>query len=120
VDDDPSILEAVSTLLEMEGYRIATARNGQEALALVEREPVPHVVLLDMRMPVMNGWDFARELHARGIEVPILVMTAARDARSWAAEIGAAGVLPKPFELNHLLAEVERLCGPAPGPARLS
>jgi len=120
VDDDPSTLEAVSTLLEIEGYHIATARNGQEALELVQQEPVPHVVLLDMRMPIMTGWDFAREIRARGVQVPILVMTAAQDAQAWAAKIGADGVIPKPFELEQLLAEVERLGGPAQGPASLS
>jgi CheY-like chemotaxis protein len=112
VDDDLSILAAVSTLLEMEGYHVATARNGLEALERVQQEPLPHLVLLDMRMPLMDGWGFAREVRARGVPVNILVMTAARDAQAWAAEIGADGVIPKPFDLDQLLSEVERFNSP--------
>jgi two-component system, chemotaxis family, chemotaxis protein CheY len=102
VDDDPSILEAVSDLLRLEGYEVATARDGAAALAAVEEQP-PSLVLLDMRMPVLDGWGFARALHQRGISLPILVMTAARDAAGWAREIGAEGYLAKPFDIGELL-----------------
>jgi len=61
-----------------------------------------------MRMPVLDGWGFARELAARGVKVPIVVMTAAQDARRWAEEIGAEGYVAKPFDLTDLLAAVER------------
>jgi DNA-binding response OmpR family regulator len=63
-----------------------------------------------MRMPVLDGWGFARELGARGMKVPIVVMTAAQDARRWADEIGADGYVAKPFDLTDLLAAVERWC----------
>ncbi len=108
VDDDEAILEIVTTILEAEGYPVQTATNGAEALALVERAR-PSLVLLDMRMPVLDGWGFARELRARGVQLPILVMTAAQDARRWADEIGADGYLAKPFDLLHLLDAVQRL-----------
>lgn len=62
-----------------------------------------------MRMPVMDGWEFARQLHQRGIHLPILVMTAAPHARGWAEEIGAQGHLTKPFELDALLDAVGRV-----------
>jgi CheY-like chemotaxis protein len=111
VDDDPSLLETVSAILADEGYRIATATNGLEALNLLAyQEPLPRVVLLDMRMPVMNGWDFAREIQRQGIPLRLIVMTAAQDATAWASEIEAEGVLPKPFELEQVLTEVERCC----------
>ena len=63
-----------------------------------------------MRMPLVNGWAFAREIQARCIVLRIVVMTAAQDAQAWAEEIHADGCLPKPFELGQLLREVERLC----------
>jgi two-component system, chemotaxis family, chemotaxis protein CheY len=105
VDDDPSILEAVSDLLRLEGYDVTTARDGAAALRAVEDQP-PSLVLLDMRMPVLDGWGFARELSRRGIQLPILVMTAARDAAGWASEIGADGYLAKPFDIGELLEAV--------------
>ncbi|HEU5316174.1 MAG TPA: response regulator [Chloroflexota bacterium] len=108
VDDDPNILDVVAELLDMEGYPVTTASNGAEALAKLE-ETTPSLVLLDMRMPVLDGWGFAREVKARGIELPILVMTAAQNARLWAEEIGAQGYVAKPFEVPALLDAVERL-----------
>jgi two-component system chemotaxis response regulator CheY len=111
VDDDEAIRELVTQILETEGYRVATASNGAEALETLERhrqrDPEwPSVILLDMRMPVLDGWGVARELRGRGFSIPIVVMTAARDARSWAAEIDAHGYLAKPFDLDDLLAAV--------------
>ena len=108
VDDDPNILDVVSELLDMEGYRVATANNGAEALLFVEKQE-PSLVLLDMRMPVLDGWGFAKELKARGVTLPILVMTAAQNARIWAEEIGAQGFVAKPFEVPALLDAVEKL-----------
>ncbi len=108
VDDDPSIRSTVSEILEMEGYSVETAADGAEALRLLECS-APVLVLLDMRMPVLDGWGFAREVKARGLDLPILVMTAAQDARHWAQEIQATGFLAKPFELLDLLDAVERL-----------
>jgi CheY-like chemotaxis protein len=75
------------------------------------------VVLLDMRMPILDGWGFVRAIRERGISLTVVVMTAAADARRWAREIGAQGVLAKPFELDDLLAAVQRVraargCGP--------
>jgi CheY-like chemotaxis protein len=108
VDDDPSILETVKAILDLEGYRVETAVNGADALEkLAHTRPV--FVLLDMRMPVLDGWGFAREMQARGETVPIVVMTAAQDARRWASEIGATDYVAKPFEVPQLLNTVERL-----------
>ena len=113
MDDDPNILDVVSELLDMEGYQVTTATNGAEALARIE-ETTPALVLLDMRMPVLDGWGFAKEVKARGLRLPILVMTAAQNARSWAEEIGAQGYVSKPFEVPALLDAVERLRGTKP------
>ncbi len=113
VDDDPAIRSTVAEILRLEGYPVETAENGAEALHLIHVER-PAMVILDMRMPVLDGWGFARELREQGIDVPILVMTAAQNARRWAEEIGAASYVPKPFELVDLLDAVERLIGPPP------
>jgi len=115
VDDDTSILDTVSAILSAEGYDVVSAASGQEALdALARKRPV--VILLDMRMPVMDGWAVARALRSRGISVPIVVMTAAESAKRWADEVGAEGYLAKPFGLDDLLATVQRFRGPG-GPA---
>jgi CheY-like chemotaxis protein len=110
IDDDPAILTTLTDILQFEGYHVVTATNGAEALHRID-EGIPRLVLLDMRMPVMDGWAFARALRERGITLPIFVMTAAQDARRWAQEIGAAGYLAKPFDLPDLLDTVGRQGG---------
>ena len=113
VDDDEAILEFIGEALADEGYEVLTALNGEEALALaVGSNPRPDLILLDMRMPVMDGWDFARAYHdLPGPHAPIVVITAARDAATAAEEIGAAGYLAKPFSLQELLDLVGRFAG---------
>jgi two-component system chemotaxis response regulator CheY len=111
VDDDPTILATVAEALDLEGIPVVTATNGAEALELIDRAP-PALVLLDMRMPVLDGWGFMRAIGERGITLTVVVMTAAADARRWAREIGAQAVLPKPFELDDLISAVERLRPP--------
>jgi DNA-binding response OmpR family regulator len=107
VDDDSGILDAVAELLRIEGYEVETAANGAAALEAIARSR-PALMLLDMRMPVLDGWAVARMLAERGIRVPTLVMTAARDGASWASEIGADGYLAKPFGIGDLLEAVRR------------
>ena len=107
VDDEPDIRATVAAMLEIEGYDVAEATNGADALTELERRE-PHVILLDMRMPVLDGWGFAAELRRRGHRVPIVVMTAARDAAHWAGEIAAASFVAKPFGLDDLIGAVER------------
>ena len=107
VEDDPAILSSIVDILEFEGYSVETATDGAEGLAQLARV-TPTLILLDMRMPVLNGWDFARIVKERGIEVPILVMTAAQDARRWAQEVGAEGFIAKPFHILDLISSVER------------
>jgi CheY-like chemotaxis protein len=108
VDDDPSILETVVEFLDLEGYPVRTARNGVEALGVVE-QTAPSLVLLDMRMPVLDGWGFVQALRQQRLRFPIVVMTAAQDARRWAEEVDAAGYVAKPFDLDDLLGAVERV-----------
>jgi CheY-like chemotaxis protein len=107
VDDEPDIRATVSAMLEIEGYDVAEAANGADALAAVESDP-PDVILLDMRMPVLDGWGFAAEMRRRNHAIPIVVMTAARDAARWAGEVAAAAFVAKPFGYDDLIAAVER------------
>jgi CheY-like chemotaxis protein len=105
VDDDPSIVAVVAEILSAEGHEVVVAENGAEALNKANGESL---VLLDMRMPVLDGWGFARKFRAAGKRSPIVVMTAAENASRWAAEIGANGYLSKPFEIDALIAAVDR------------
>lgn len=107
VDDDEAISEVVTLALRDEGYRVVTARNGAEALTLTDRQ-APAVVLLDMLMPVMDGWAFARAYRERGGKSPLVVMTAAADSAKRAEEVSADAVLSKPFGLDQLLDTVRR------------
>jgi DNA-binding response OmpR family regulator len=108
VDDDAGIREMVTLALTDAGYAVATAADGQAALALVGQFR-PDVILLDMRMPVMDGWAFAQAYRAQADpQVPIIVCTAARDAAASAAQIAAAAYLAKPFNVEDLLACVAR------------
>ncbi len=108
VDDDESIVDFVREALEDEGYEVLTATEGAEALNLAVARP-PDLILLDMRMPIVDGWEFA-DAYARapGPHAPVIVMTAARDAASIATEIHAAGYLAKPFTLDDLLSLAEQ------------
>jgi CheY-like chemotaxis protein len=108
VEDEQDIRDFVAFALESEGYRVTTADNGAVALNEVAREFVD-VVLLDMRMPVMNGWAFAEAYHEQpGRHAPIVVMTAAQDAATRAAQIKAEDYLAKPFDLDDLLNVIAR------------
>lgn len=103
VEDDEAILRSVEEILADEGYVVAAASHGKEALELIARTP-PRLILLDMKMPVMDGWAFAAAYHeSPGPHAPILVLTAARDSATRAAEIAAAGYVAKPFDLEKLL-----------------
>ncbi len=108
VDDDPDLLNMVELLLDAEGYRVDTARDGEEALQKVAQE-LPALILLDMKMPGMDGWTFAREfrnLYDR--RAPIVVLTAAEDAQKRAEEIDAQAYLGKPFDIDDLIRIVEQ------------
>jgi CheY-like chemotaxis protein len=110
VDDDGTIRETVVAILEDAGYAVSATADGAQALAAID-ERRPCIVLLDMQMPVLDGWGVAAALRGRGIKVPIAAMTAAHDAQRWCDEIEADACLPKPFDLDHLLATVARFCG---------
>ena len=113
VDDDPDIRELLFTALEDEGFEVVPAGNGQEALAIIKTFR-PDVIVLDLMMPVMDGWTFAHAYHERpGPHAPIVVLTAARDAEARAVQIRADGYLGKPFDMDDLLRLVAHHTGRA-------
>lgn len=110
VDDDPAILGFVQMALSDEGYEVVTATNGQRALAEIGKKE-PDVILLDLTMPIMNGYEFYEALQNRknGVsQIPVVIMTAGQRAREAQEELGAAGYLSKPFHLDELVEVVER------------
>jgi CheY-like chemotaxis protein len=112
VDDEPDIRATVAAMLEIEGYRVTEAANGADALRQLD-DGAPDIILLDMRMPILDGWGFAAELRRRGHHTPIVVMTAARDAARWAAEIAAGAFVAKPFGFDDLIGAVRRVTADA-------
>jgi CheY-like chemotaxis protein len=112
VDDDAAIRRVVAAALADEGYAVVQAADGDAALAAVRAAP-PCLILLDMRMPGMDGWEFARRYRALlppppGPSAPLVCVTAAVDAAAWGAQVGAAATVGKPFDLDDLLAVVAR------------
>src|SRR5437868_10548242 len=113
VDDDPDILQTLALCLSTEGYRVLMASNGREALDVLDREK-PAIILLDLMMPVMDGWQFVHELDARGRrDVPLLILSADRAVQGHAQKLRASGHLAKPFDLDELLGKVQQLIGGA-------
>ena len=116
VDDDVSIVDFVREALADQGYEVLAATDGGEALG-VAAEHRPDLILLDMRMPIVDGWKFAQTYaQTPGVHAPIIVMTAARDAADIAADIHAQGYLAKPFSLDQLLSVVQVHCCGCRGP----
>jgi CheY-like chemotaxis protein len=109
VDDDSGIRDSLTECLESEGYRVHQAQNGAEGMELV-RSGRPDLILVDLLMPVMNGSQFLSELRADAVSgrIPVVLMTGAIPQPGHPLPRVDA-VLPKPFELDDLLAVVRRL-----------
>lgn len=109
VDDDESIRQIVRLCLTDEGYEVFEASNGVDALEMLP-DCQPDLILLDLRMPVMDGWEFARRYRlGPGPHVPIVAFIAALNAQLECADLEATSILPKPFDLDDLLAIVRDL-----------
>ncbi len=112
VDDDPDIRELLFTALEDEGFEVVPAANGQEALATI-RTFRPDVIILDLMMPVMDGWQFVKEMRARDEDIPLVLLSAARDLPKHAKDLDAAEIIEKPFDLSELLPKIARVASAA-------
>lgn len=110
VEDDPSIREALKLFLELEGYRVLEAANGQAALEVLSSMPPPRLVLLDLMMPIMDGYEFlgARARNSAFSAIPVVVVSAFVER---VAELPIQGYVAKPIDFDHLLALVSRFCG---------
>lgn len=102
VEDDDAIREELRELLEDEGFFVVEAHNGQEALDAMEQGLRPNLVVLDMMMPVMDGWEFLRRLKsdAFAADVPVLLSTAVDDPRSLPRNVK---VVKKPYSIDTLV-----------------
>lgn len=113
VEDDDGIRDSLQDILEFEGYRVATARNGQEAIHVLNEIYRPCLILLDLFMPVMDGWQFLErvklEMDELLTEVPIVITSAAGDRAKEAAK-QVCGFIKKPVDLDLLLATVTKYC----------
>ena len=109
VEDDPDALEALGDLLSSHGYGVASAHHGGEALELLGRSPLPNVIVLDLLMPTMDGWEFRRRQKndPRIAHIPVIVVSASSAAKP----IDADSILRKPVDIDRLLETVARHCG---------
>jgi len=113
VEDDLDILKLLETTLNFSGYRVVTARNGNEALEVVKNE-LPTIVIADIMMPKLDGFGFVHRLRinpkTRGIPVVFITATfVSRDDREFALNIGATRFIQKPLDLDEFLVTVEEL-----------
>jgi len=108
VDDDPTVRDSLHDVLVAEGYSVITAENGQRALDLVNTLPVD-LVLLDLNMPVKNGWDTFERLTADHPLIPIIIVTARPNQIFTALSAGAGALLEKPIDIRPLLRTMEKL-----------
>lgn len=114
VDDEHAILDALSGILEDEGFRVMTAGNGRQALARLE-EGLPHVALVDVMMPVMDGRELLREMQAdaRWRDIPVVLMSAVpQSILTRDGPISCADFFQKPFDLWKLIDRLRELAGP--------
>ena len=118
VDDDADIAEALCELLEVDGYEPIFARNGKEGLAALDAGPRPCLVLLDIMMPVMDGYQFLEGMRARSEEepLPVVVLSASAGMERVQAQKGVSAFLKKPFSSETLLRLVQEHCGPSSAP----
>jgi CheY-like chemotaxis protein len=114
VEDEFLIRDALTEFLEEEGYRVAGAANGQEALAYLRRGELPSLILLDLMMPVMSGMQFLieRQQDPRLAEIPVVLLSADRNSQEKVLSTAAVEYLEKPVRLTDLLDMVERYCQP--------
>lgn len=113
VEDDDAVRDTLADILEYEGYSVFAVNDGREALALLHAGSRPALILLDLMMPRMNGWEFRIEqLRIPEIaDIPVAILSGAFDVRVQAALLGVREFLGKPVEVQRLLDLVRRFCG---------
>jgi len=112
IEDDTEIREALVELLQLEGYKVQGVKNGQEGIAYLQHSSSPSLILLDLKMPVMNGWQF-REAQMKDpslAKIPVIILSADHEISEQAMATGVKDVLKKPVDLEHLLAVIKQYC----------
>ena len=112
VEDDSALREALAQVLSDEGYELFSARDGLEAVNCLKKGNRPDVILLDLSMPVVNGWEF-RMFQKRDPElarIPVVIITAGGYTREEVAWLEPAALVPKPVDLTVLLSVIRRFC----------
>ena len=120
VEDDAAICSSLSEALQDEGFNVTTAKNGSEALDLLRTAPPPSAIVLDLMMPVMDGWDFRNEqLRNPALkDIPVVVVTAAGfSVESIYTQFGNVVLIRKPVPYLDLLEALGRACAPKPSAA---
>ncbi len=112
VEDDDDVREALAAFLEGAGYSIVEAANGEQALHKLRGSTAFCLILLDLMMPVMNGWDFrSQQLQDPDLAaIPVVVITADSSVATKPPDMGAVDYMVKPVDLDRLLEHVERYC----------
>jgi len=113
VEDDPDCREVIGLALEYDGYVVVPVTNGLEALRYLEANPPPDLILLDLMLPVMDGWQFLNEQRARPAltQIPVVLLSGELDLAARARELAVAGYFRKPVDLDGLLATVRTYAG---------
>jgi two-component system response regulator (stage 0 sporulation protein F) len=113
VDDEKEICWLLKQALNEEGYQVSVAHSGKEGLARIGQGDEVDMLILDLRLPDMNGLDLLEQIRAAGLQTPTVVITAFGDeeSRESAARLGVKGFLDKPFEVSTLLATLLALSG---------
>jgi CheY-like chemotaxis protein len=112
VEDDADLRDSLADLLQDEGYQVAGAANGREALSYLRKCPPPCIILLDLMMPVMNGWEFRKQQQQDPAlsSIPVAIVTGVRNSADQMAALNAVGYLQKPVDLSELLETVAIYC----------
>jgi CheY-like chemotaxis protein len=112
VEDDHAIRETLAEVLEEEGLEVTWATNGAEALRLLRAAPAPRLILLDLMMPVMDGWELRKALQEDPAlaRIPVVIISADNALPQKASALAVDGYLAKPFRLDALLSTVHRYC----------
>jgi CheY-like chemotaxis protein len=112
VEDDAAVAKYMTFVLEDAGYNVALASNGLDALRYLETHPPPSLILLDLIMPIINGWAFraAQQRDSMFAAIPVVIMSAGTNDEIHARELGVAAYLAKPMTPDTLVATVARYC----------
>jgi CheY-like chemotaxis protein len=112
VEDDPDLLGSLASFLQAEGYSVECARHGLEALGRLRGGSRPAVILLDLMMPIMTGWEFrdAQRQDSELCHIPVIVVSGMNDSASHAAWLEADGYVQKPIPVDTLIETLNRYC----------